>query len=142
MKHENKIVEGNRKIAEFMGGKIVSLENYEMPHGSRSEGTIEKWSGIECVPGSYNDMARIGIFHYESRIEWIWPVVDKIESLGYEVAISRRGIQVWQHTGRGRATDLIIDEDFLDDYVGEQKLISIWDCCVSFIDWYNKQKAN
>jgi hypothetical protein len=143
MMHENKIAEGNLVIAEFMGGSIESSEKYEMPHGSRGEGTLTKWHGIEKVPGSYNDMARLGIFYYDSRIEWIWPVVDKIESLGYEFVISRRGIQVWKRPANGRAsaTDLIIDEDFLDDYVEEQKIKSIWDCCVSFIVWYiNKNK--
>lgn len=105
---ENKIEIGNSLIAEFMEG--------------------------------YNDMNRLGILYYDTRIEWIWPVLNKIESLGYDFVISRRGIQIWRRpaAGRSSATDLIIDEDFLDDYIGEQKIKSIWDCCVSFISWYNK----
>jgi hypothetical protein len=86
-------------------------------------------------------MAQIGIFHYDRSMEWLWPVIDRIESLGYEVVISRRGIQIWEYKAgrRSSATDLIIDEDFEEDYAGEQKRISIWDSCVSFIDWYNSK---
>lgn len=132
--------EGNQDIALFMGGSIVGEEHYEMPHGSRSEGRIQRWKFIEGVPLNAQEYASIGIFWYHTSWEWLWPVIDKIESLGYEFVISRRGIQVWRHTRAQEATDLIIDEDFLEDYVGDQKLRSAWDCCISFILWYNKQK--
>lgn len=143
MRTENKISEGNVKLAEFMGGSIVSREPYEMPHGSRSEGVIEKWSGLTGVPSRDYDTACIGIFRYDSSWEWLWPVIDKIESLGFSFSISRRGIQVtkWRSRGRFEATDLIIDEDFQEDYAGEEKRIAAWDSAVSFVKWYNKQNS-
>lgn len=141
MRTENKIEVGNKTLAEFMGGRITRKEDYEMPHGSRSTGTIEHWSGIAGTPAS--SMAEIGIFHYQSDWAWLWPVIDRIESLGFNFVISRRGIQVtkWRTHGRFEATDLIIDEDFLDDYVGREKLLAVWDSAVSFVNWYNKQKS-
>jgi hypothetical protein len=141
MKTENKIPEGNIVLAQFMGGKLLSTEPYEMPHGSRSEGELESWSRLE---GMNSDMSRLGIFEYDSSWSWIHPVIDKIESLGYEVTLSRRGVQIWKYRsyrGLTEATDLIIDEDFLDDYVGAQKLISVWDSCVSFVLYYNKHNS-
>lgn len=141
MRTHNQKKEGNRKIAEFMGGSLLGTETYEMPHGSRSEVEIENWSGIAEVPSGQYDMAKIGIFSYDSSWSWLWPVIDKIESLGFNFVISRRGIQVtkWRARGRFEATDLIIDEDFLDDYTGAAKLTASWDCVVSFISWYSKQ---
>ena len=143
MRTHNKASEGNLLLAEFMGGSIVSREPYEMPHGSRSEGVIEKWGGLTGVPSGDYELACIGIFKYDSKWEWIWPVINKIESLGFDFVISRRGIQVtkWRSRGRFEATDLIIDEDFQDDYIGEEKRIAVWDSAVSFVNWYNKQKS-
>ena len=142
MRTENKIEDGNALLAEFMGGRITHSEDYEMPHGSRSTGTIHHWSGITGTPAS--SMANIGIFSYHSDWAWLWPVIDRIESLGFNFSISRRGIQVtkWRARGRFEATDLIIDEDFSEDYIGREKLIAVWDSAVSFVKWYSKQQSD
>lgn len=143
MRTHNKIKDGNLMLAEFMGGQITHREDYEMPHGSRSTGTIEHWAGMVGIPINDKDSADIGIFSYHTKWSWIWPVIDRIESLDFNFVISRSGIQVtkWRRRGRFEATDLIIDEDFSDDYVGNDKLIAVWDCAVSFVSWYNKQKS-
>lgn len=141
MRTHNKIKDGNLLLAEFMGGQITHREDYEMPHGSRSTGTIEHWAGLAGIPINDKDSADIGIFMYHTKWSWIWPVIDQIESLGFNFVISRGGIQVtrWRAGGRFDATDLIIDEDFLEEYVGSQKLIAVWDSAVSFVSWYNNQ---
>jgi hypothetical protein len=140
MNTHNKIGEGNRLIAQFMGGSVVSSEKYEMPHGSNTEGVLERWNGLTGIPSHDQELAALGIFRYETSWSWIFPVIDKIESLGFCFSIHRRGIQIVEyHKGQGfKATDLIIDEDFLDDYIGEGKRFAVWDCCVSFVNWYNK----
>lgn len=142
MRTKNKIEDGNMLLAEFMGGLITHSETYEMPHGSRSTGTIYHWSGITGAPES--SMASIGIFSYHSDWAWLWPVIDRIESLGFNFSISRRGIQVtkWRARGRFEATDLIIDNDFSEDYIGREKLIAVWDAAVSFVKWYSKQHSD
>jgi hypothetical protein len=139
----NKIGDGNRALAEFMGGTVISSEKYEMPHGSHSEGVMERWGGLTGIPSHDRELAEIGIFRYETSWNWIFPVIDKIESLGFNFSISRSGIQVvkWRRQGRFEATDLIIDEDFSDDYLGDHKRIAAWDSCVSFVNWYNKQNS-
>ena len=140
-KTENKVNEGNRTLAQFMGGTIVSSKKYEMPHGSNTEGVLEKWGGLSGIPSHDQELAELGIFRYETSWSWIFPVIDKIESLGFCVSIHRRGIQIvkYDKDRRFEATDLIIDEDFLDDYTGEVKRLTAWDCCVSFVDWYTKK---
>jgi hypothetical protein len=137
----NKIGEGNRLLAKFMGGTIVSSETYEMPHGSNVKGVFEKWGGLSGIPSHDQELAAVGIFRYETSWNWIFPVIEKIESLGFCVSIHRRGIQIVKYDKdlRFEATDLIIDEDFLDDYTGEVKRVAAWDCCVSFVDWYTKK---
>ncbi len=75
--------------------------------------------------------------------DWLFKVIDKIEDLGYNVHISRRSIQVWKFDPKNNwpeATDLIIDEDFLNDYVGDDKYKAIYECAVSFIEYYNNNQ--
>jgi hypothetical protein len=124
-----------------MGGTIVSSETYEMPHGSNGKGVFGKWGGLSGIPSHDQELAALGIFRYETSWSWIFPVIEKIESLGFCVSIHRRGIQIikYDKDRRFEATDLIIDEDFLDDYSGDVKRIAAWDCCVSFVDWYTKR---
>lgn len=77
----------------------------------------------------------------EIDFNWLMPVVEKIEKLGYAVYISRSGIQIWKYEiGRtGKATDLIIDEDFKRDYPLPERLTDAFYSIVSFIEWYNNQ---
>lgn len=54
-----------QEVAIFMGAALISSEQYEMPHGSHSEVTVERWK----VPSSYSTDLRMaaecGYFHYE-----------------------------------------------------------------------------
>lgn len=76
------ITEGNKLIAEFMGGYVISTEKYESPHGSRSSGTIEKWRAPNYSP--YSPSSELGYFHYDTSWDWIMPVIDKINGMGKE----------------------------------------------------------
>lgn len=138
IKTENDRAFGNDVLAKFMGGSIVSTEPYEMPHGSHSTGTIVKWTIPSKIPTDGRSLAELGLFKYDSNWDWLWPVIDKIESLGYSFSISRRGIQVltWPSFGFS-ATDLIIDNDFLDDYVEDNKRLATWDACVAMVIMLN-----
>jgi hypothetical protein len=69
----------NKLIAEFMGGKLISTEEYESPHGSRSTGIIENWKLPEKAP--YSTTSKLGFFEYNKSWDWLMPVVEKIESL-------------------------------------------------------------
>ena len=128
MKTENNEKIGNDILAKFMGGFIISSKS-------------NTWSVPKKIPIIEFELAQLGHFKYHKSWTWLYPVIDKIESLGYNVIISRRGIQItkWTNNNHFDATDLIIDEDFLDDYTGLTKLTAVWDCCVSFVQWFNKK---
>jgi len=70
--------EGNKILAKFMGGRIVRTEEYEMPHGSHSTGTIEHWE-FDSYSHSRDEYARIGIFKYDTDWNELMSVIDKIE---------------------------------------------------------------
>jgi hypothetical protein len=69
-------------VATYMGGKIISEEKYEMPHGSHSEGVIYNWKVPKGIPpfGEAYKYAKIGIFNYDSDWNWLIPVIEKIEN--------------------------------------------------------------
>lgn len=142
---ENIIHYGNKKLAEFMGGKEIRSEPYTMPHGSNATGTIHHWKIPDGTPTNRREMAQIGIFDYDHNWESIHSVIDRIESMGYEVIISRRHIQIWKfdrETPEYDVTGLIVDEDLLDDYIGDQKQLMVVAALVSFVEWYNKNNES
>lgn len=62
-----------------MGGKLISTEEYESPHGSRNTGIIENWQLPNNSP--YSETSKLGYFKYDTSWDWLMPVVEKIESL-------------------------------------------------------------
>lgn len=129
---------GNLKLARFMGGEITRTETFVMPHGSQHEVTINTWNPPQGLNHLQQVEARMGTFKYDSDWNWLFSVIDRIESLGFDFSISRIGIQVWRFPGN-QVTDLIIVEDFLDDYTGAAKQLMCMHVCVSFVEWYEKQ---
>lgn len=72
------ITEGNKILARFMGGRVVRTEEYEMPHGSHSRGTMEHWE-FDNYHFSRDEYASIGIFKFERDWNDLMAVIDKIE---------------------------------------------------------------
>lgn len=136
---ENVTIYGNRLLAEFMGAKKVKEEDFEMPHGSNHQVTVVQWTPPEGLNFENSREAKDGRFKYDKSWDWLFTVINKIESLGYSFVISREGIQIWNHPAKG-AIDLVIDEDFLDEYVGDEKLMMCMSVCVSFVELYNNKK--
>lgn len=74
-----KIAEGNRLIAEFMGA-IVTLDYCEIPDVQDGLGFYFK---KENAPDFDLRYCSEGL-KYHSSWDWLMPVVEKIESLGYQ----------------------------------------------------------
>ncbi len=75
---QDEITEGNKLIAEFMGGKI-------MPHGNSKPYPkgLPNWAMKE-----YDfDTLKVGGFDYHSSWDWLMAVVEKIEKMGYDSRI-------------------------------------------------------
>lgn len=97
---------GNQLIAEFIG--------YEYDR------TLPGHGGSVIMTLGINDC------RYHSSWDWLMPVVERIESLGYEVTI------------RGEIVNIYIPncEDF--GATQKTKIGSTWLAVVEFIKWYNK----
>ena len=112
------ILENNKLIAKFMGGKQTD-RGYFIPY----------W----CIVNMASiDLGRGKISKYHTSWDWLMPVVEKIESLGYNLHISKKGIML---TEGGLLTPGIC---FYSEG-RDTKLQGVYRCVVDFIKWYNKQ---
>jgi hypothetical protein len=70
---------------------------------------------------------------YPSEIDfnWLMPVVEKIESLGFQFHIGNEGAAIKKWWFRSNVPDL--------GSVQETKIAATWEICIRFIKWYNNQ---
>ena len=116
-----KILEGNKIIAEFMGMKSERIDH--------EEGTDWWWNN--CPKGlhyAFEDAPTFG-----SSWSWLMPVVEKIEGLKFSVNILRN-------------TCSIYDESFKDQGEGKRiytvddsKIGATYKAIIQLITWYNQQ---
>ena len=120
------VIEGNKLIAEFMGGKydkdttfkIQSDEIWLPIHGIVNCATIESGKGR--------------IIQYHTSWDWLMPVVEKIENFN-----------------DGCTLCIIEDErchintqtNFEVDSVGYTKIEAVYNAIIEFIKWYNQQET-
>ena len=128
------ITEANKAIAKFMGGRIVRTEDYEMPHGSHSEGTIEHWE-FDNYSQSRDEYARIGIFRYDRDWNDLMEVVQKIESMGYIVSNDLSDTTILENKGYAMAFIKVFGT-----VQGMSKIHSIHSAVTQFVNHYNKTK--
>jgi hypothetical protein len=115
------IIQGNKLIAEFMGG-IIQPNNTVCPYPRG----LPSWANI-----LYDfDTMRIGGYEYHTSWDWLMPVVEKIESEGFTVNIQDRGCCIYKKFSHPICTA----ERW------ETKIEGIWQAVTSFIKWYNTQK--
>lgn len=116
--------ENNKIIAEFMGAKTLTVDEFKaILKDNRDNGFIH-------TPNAEIDED----LKYHSDWNWLMEVVEKIESLGYDVFIN---------TCVCRITD--VGQDVLEDietFNYENKIQAVYNACVEFIKWYNEQKIN
>jgi hypothetical protein len=111
---EKEILEGNKLIAKFMGAKNAyrqDPESFLLP-------------GDPCVRHSKN-------MYYHSSWDWLMPVVEKIEKLGYYIQITyyKDVSCVIGEPGSGTQSVNVINR-------GDN---CVYKSAVEFIKWYNQQ---
>ena len=126
--------ENNKLIAEFMGvfDKILSTQN------------IHSWSDAPFYYTTENSKEKVienisNYVKYDTDWNWLMSVVEKIESIVWEeindtsfnVTIGATSYCVIQDNNGGMIE--IIGE-------GKSKLESVYNACVEFVKWYNKNK--
>lgn len=157
----DKIIEGNKLIAEFMGHPCKMWIDPDVVMGS-------DYNCIEVVPDvedrelftvSYNfglseaeawdDELEDAIPPYSLSWDWLMLVVEKIESLPLHEEIQEVKDTVW---GDCYATvDMKSDRcliwlmpnwTIVNVFCGKGRLCATYNAIIEFIKWYNKQKEN
>jgi len=114
------IIKYNILIAIFMGAKYLELGDiYEL-----NDGTI---------------LGNEETLQYHSSYDWLMPVVEKIESLDFNVKIK-------SHRQNNKLSHYCIIDHYLKNkslgcYDDEKKLKAIYKAVVEFIKWYNEQNS-
>ena len=109
--------ENNRLIAEFMGYALNENDEYPIEYIT--------------VQGHW-DTCSIQDLNYHKSWDWLMKVVEKIESLGYDVFINTCVCRITD-VGQGTFEDI-------ETFNYENKIKAVYDACVVFINFYNKQK--
>lgn len=120
----DEIIEGNKLIAEFMGGKFRK---------SKDKNTLNK----------YFDLKDKGYFYYENEIryhtswDWIMPVLEKIEQIGCIIEISYSLVCMCRICVIGKKHEKAFNI-INDNNGGLEPIIAIYKSVVEFIKWYNQ----
>lgn len=134
-----KTEEGNKLIAEFMGAKCEK----ELAGVYYFEGKAMDMYRFKELPTTHGNKILdpqliIGVLQmkYHSSWDWLMPVVEKIENLGFDVRIIRSGSET-EYT-MCDITDAANNE--ISCISHPVKIDSVYSAVVEFIEWYNKQQ--
>lgn len=108
-------LEGNKLIAEFMGGKV------------REDGTVSGYSKMpipKWAKREYNfDTLRVGGYDYHTSWDWLMPVVGKIREYSTSPAAFNK-----------------VTENILFNCSILAPINEVWIAVVSFIQFYNQNR--
>ncbi len=110
-------IEGNKLIAEFMGGEPFNF--------------INEFDEIVCGFEVYGSAYPLKSLEYHLSWDWLMPVVEKIESL----LLSDIEIE-----GKACKCQPLNNVKILS--VANSKIEAVWCVVVDFIKWNNEQKSN
>lgn len=122
----DKIHEGNKLIAEFMGWTLKRYPSHmKTPyHGKSIWWSSGKTKTFCCEEGQE---------HFDDSWEWLMPVVNKIEVRDYWVDICFVQCLIGRVNDGGKT---IVEAD------GVSKIEATWLAIVKFIKWHNKNNEN
>lgn len=115
-------MESNKLIAEFMGLPLVPC-NIGTENGAITEGYQHPKVNVPCTADG---------LQYKYSWDWLMPVVEKIESLGYEFTIIESRCNIKHNT------DHSIEELFHIELIGS-KIEATYQAVVEFINQYNNK---
>ena len=78
---------------------------------------------------SYDERDRI--YHYDTSWDWLMPVVEKIESLGWDIEIIKNSCAIRCGNKPNRFFETLT--------ICDLKMEAVWSSIVKFIKWYNQQ---
>jgi hypothetical protein len=122
-------MEENRMIAAFMGAKYYEAWEcpvYGWPEPVYDFGEPENYPTKDC-----NRCWEPYLLRYDTDWNWLMPVVEKIESLGYNVDICQTTVDIFKKT------------NWNDEVVCKKeasKLEAVYSAVLSFLKWYNENQ--
>ena len=146
------ILESNKLIAEFVGWK-------------QSDGQDGIYHKDQWYSDKYDFLPPEQVFKFHSSLDWLMPVVEKIESLGSNIIMGRtlysrfeithnhiklnwsKGnsyqlyLEVIPYWMDGRRNTIGVNKEYLRVEIQQEttKIESLYIAVVEFIKWYNKQ---
>ena len=112
---DNQTIKDNVLIANFMGWDEFNTGSYHTPYDNAS-----------YCNGEETSICNRYALKFHSSWEWLMPVVEKIESLGYGVTIYRKGCHINDIGLLG-----------VNGFNHKSKIEQTWLAVVEFIKWYN-----
>lgn len=116
----NNTTENNKMIAAFMG--------YRYETGVSLGGS---WSRFFKIEGEFKDS--FPKCKYHTSWDWLMPVVEKIEDIGFYVTIEQNLVTVY---------DKQETYNWYGGRMSDNKLISTYIAVTEFIKWYNLKSLN
>jgi len=124
-------IENNKLIAEFMNEQIDNAK-----FGGAWEVVINTVTPYSLYPP------------YDKSYDWLIPVVEKIESLGYFTSICKMDSKeaFYMKIFPNSKTYNYQDEFFHFHFVSpieqtESRILATWDAVVKFIKWHNEERT-
>lgn len=117
---QEQIIEGNKLIALFMGGKTSDMNNKIV------QGHQNIWLPIHGICNwTTVDIGNGKTLQYHKSWDWLMPVIDKIRSMN-------------EYSGFVDHTSSIVDEGGV--YINTKFIENTWKDVVEFIKWYSNEK--
>ena len=127
-------MESNKLIAEFMDGILSSVPNLINLPQTIGECNILCVKGSEGLPSGTYKVKRINELKYHKSRDWLMPVVEKIETLGYTFEKNYQPIDKdWQCL-------IVKGNDILFQEFDKSSKLATHYVVVEFIKWYNKKQ--
>jgi hypothetical protein len=125
------IIEGNKLIAEFMGGNKQIIPKGGL-HGYKEGTELWRFCLFSSNPGP------VTYLEYHSSWEWLMEVVEKIEGLFNGNAFTITNRNLWCIIEMNTQFSLAYDIEYSEISIkASTKLESTWEAVVQFIQWYN-----
>lgn len=120
---------GNKILAEFMGIQHVKREMDEIFE-------VRIWTSAICNSNPNGEVLRP--VEYHKSWEWLMPVVDKIEELGFVSTIERLNHGFSDH--RVFFNEFGSLKEVAHGARNENKLTAVYEAVLDFIEWHNNKK--
>jgi hypothetical protein len=125
------------KIAKFMNGEIIHQCIEQTPHGSCHDYISIMWKIPDNIPFQDRNLAKIGLFKYDSDWNWLMPVIEKIENIilkdgsYFQFSITNTFCS-FTHKNNQNMSIILRSETG-----AKTKITATYECVLAFIDYYN-----